>query len=97
MAEHTGFVGGLIAIFVAIVVAVALFPSITSNVNSLTSGATPALTGASATLVGQVPLFLALALMLVAIGFGLKYVTKIRIYIRTHNGYTTKTYTITSV
>lgn len=74
MANSAGsFTAGIIGLFVAIVVAVALFPSITSGVNSLTSGATPQITGTSATLVGQVPLFVALALMLVAVGFAISY------------------------
>jgi hypothetical protein len=74
MAGSAGkFTAGIIGLFVAIVVAVALFPSITSGVNSLTSGATPQLTGTPATLVGQVPLFVALALMLVAVGFAISY------------------------
>jgi len=67
----TVFVGAIIAVFVGVLVAVALFPGITSGVNSLTSGATPQLTGTSATLVGNVVLFVALGLMLFAVGFAL--------------------------
>lgn len=65
------FVGAIISVFVGVLVAVALFPGITSGVNSLTSGATPQITGTSATLVGNVVLFVALGLMLFAVGFAL--------------------------
>lgn len=61
----------LIAVFVGILVAVALFPGITSGVNSLTSGATPQLSGTAATLIGDVPLFIALGVMLFAVGFAM--------------------------
>ena len=67
------FVGGIISVFVGVLVAVALFPGITSGVNSLTSGATPQLTGTPATLVGDVVLFVALGLMLFSVGFALVY------------------------
>jgi hypothetical protein len=72
------FVGGLIAIFVGIEVAIALFPSIATGVNSLTSGSGASLTGTSATLVGQVTLFLGLALLLVVVVFAVQYVRHIR-------------------
>jgi hypothetical protein len=67
------FVGGIIGIFVGITVAVALFPGITSGVNSLTSGATPQVTGTPATLLGNVVLFAALGVMLFVIGWGLSF------------------------
>jgi hypothetical protein len=67
------FVGAIIAIFVGVLVAVALFPGITSGINSLTSGATPQVTGTSATLLGNVVLFVALGLMLFAVGFALMW------------------------
>ena len=65
------FVGAIIAVFVGVLVAVALFPGITSGINSLTSGATPQVTGTSATLLGNVVLFAALGVMLFAVGFAL--------------------------
>lgn len=72
------FVGGVITLFVAVEIAIALFPSVATGVNSLTSGASAPLTGTGATLVGQIPLFLALALLLVAVGFAVVYVRYIR-------------------
>ena len=65
------FVGAIIAVFVGVLVAVALFPGITSGINSLTSGATPQVTGTSATLLGNVVLFAALGVMLFVVGFAL--------------------------
>lgn len=71
MSGGTVFVGAIISVFVGVLVSVALFPGITSGVNSLTSGATPQVTGTSATLIGNVVLFVALGLMLFAVGFAL--------------------------
>jgi hypothetical protein len=67
------FVGGIIAVFVGIILAVALFPGIATGVNSLTSGATPSITGTPASLLGNVVLFIALGVMLFAVGFALSF------------------------
>jgi hypothetical protein len=67
------FVGGLIGLVVAVLVAVALLPTIATGINSLTSGASAPVTGTAATLLGNVILFIALALFLVVVAFALAY------------------------
>ena len=58
-------VGMLIGLFIFILVGIVLLPVITSQVNSLTSGTSPQITGANATLLNLVPLFYILVLIIV--------------------------------
>ena len=63
-AEGTN-VGMLIGLFIFILVGVVLLPVITSEVNSLTGGTSPSITGTDATLLNLVPLFYILVLIIV--------------------------------
>lgn len=58
-------VGLLIGLFIFILVGIVLLPVITSEVNSLTSGSSPQVTGTDATLLNLVPLFYTLVLIIV--------------------------------
>ena len=64
-AEGNVNVGLLIGLFIFILVGVVLLPVITSEVNSLTSGTSPQVTGTDATLLNLVPLFYILVLIIV--------------------------------
>ncbi|WP_255424858.1 VP1/VP3 family protein [Sulfolobus sp. E11-6] len=66
MRRAEGFnVGLLIGLFIFILVGIVLLPVITSEVSSLTSGTSPAVTGTNATLLNLVPLFYILILVIV--------------------------------
>ena len=58
-------IGVLIGLFIFILVGVVLLPVITSEVNNLTSGTSPSVTGTDATLLDLVPLFYILVLLIV--------------------------------
>lgn len=58
-------VGLLIGLFIFILIGIVLLPVITSEVNSLTSGTSPQVTGTDATLLNLVPLFYILVLIIV--------------------------------
>jgi hypothetical protein len=58
-------VGVLIGLFIFILIGIVLLPVITSEVGNLTSGSTPQVTGTDATLLGLVPLFYILVLIIV--------------------------------
>jgi len=58
-------VGLLIGLFIFILIGIVLLPVITSEVNSLTSGSSPTVTGTNATLLQLVPLFYILVLIIV--------------------------------
>jgi hypothetical protein len=66
-------IGGLVGIVVVILVATALMPTIVSNVNSLTSGASPILTGSSNQLYTLVPFFVVLGIVFIAIAYGVSH------------------------
>lgn len=58
-------VGLLIGLFIFILIGIVLLPVITSEVNSLTGGTSPEVTGTDATLLDLVPLFYILVLIIV--------------------------------
>ncbi|MQL56427.1 V1/V3 family capsid protein [Acidianus ambivalens] len=58
-------IGLLIGLFVFILIGIVLLPVITSEVNNLTSGTAPSVTGTDATLLSLVPLFYILILIIV--------------------------------
>ncbi|BFI75430.1 VP1/VP3 family protein [Sulfurisphaera ohwakuensis] len=58
-------VGLLIALFIFILIGIVLLPVITSEVNNLTSGTSPQVTGTNATLLNLVPLFYILVIIIV--------------------------------
>ncbi|ACZ35751.1 VP1-like protein [Sulfolobus spindle-shaped virus 6] len=58
-------VGLLIALFIFILIGIVLLPVITSEVNNLTSGTAPSVTGTNATLLDLVPLFYILVIIIV--------------------------------
>lgn len=64
-AEGNVNVGVLIGLFIFILIGIVLLPVITSEVSSLTSGTSPSVTGTDATLLGLVPLFYILVLIIV--------------------------------
>ncbi|AZG04119.1 hypothetical protein [Sulfolobus spindle-shaped virus] len=63
-AEATN-IGVLLGLFIFILIGIVLLPVIVSQVNSLTSGTAPAVTGTNATLLNLVPLFYILVLIIV--------------------------------
>ena len=58
-------VGVLIGLFIFILIGIVLLPVITGEVSNLTGGSTPSVTGTDATLLGLVPLFYILVLIIV--------------------------------
>jgi len=58
-------VGVLIGLFIFILIGIVLLPVITSEVSNLTGGTAPQVTGTNATLLGLVPLFYILVLIIV--------------------------------
>ena len=58
-------IGVLIGLFIFILIGIVLLPVITSQVNTLTSGTSPSVTGTNATLLNLVPLFYILVLIIV--------------------------------
>ena len=58
-------VGVLIGLFIFILIGIVLLPVITSEVSNLTGGTAPSVTGTDATLLGLVPLFYILVLIIV--------------------------------
>jgi hypothetical protein len=58
-------VGVLIGLFIFILIGIVLLPVITSEVSNLTGGTSPSVTGTDATLLGLVPLFYILVLIIV--------------------------------
>lgn len=58
-------VGLLIGLFIFILIGIVLLPVITSEINSLTTGSSPPVTGTDATLLDLVPLFYILVLIIV--------------------------------
>lgn len=69
-------VGGVIGLVIVVVVASALMGTIVTNVNSLTTGASPLLSGSAGSLYSLIPLFVALGILVVAIVFGVDYIQK---------------------
>jgi predicted transporter len=63
-AEATN-IGVLLGLFIFILIGIVLLPVIVSQVNNLTSGTAPAVTGTNATLLNLVPLFYILVLIIV--------------------------------
>ena len=63
-AETTN-IGVLLGLFIFILIGIVLLPVIVSQVNNLTSGTAPAVTGTNATLLNLVPLFYILVLIIV--------------------------------
>ncbi|ACZ35783.1 virion structural protein [Sulfolobus spindle-shaped virus 7] len=64
-AEGSINIGVLLGLFIFILIGIVLLPVITSQVNNLTSGTTPSVTGTNATLLNLVPLFYILVLIIV--------------------------------
>ena len=58
-------VGVLIGLFIFILIGIVLLPVITGEVSNLTGGTAPQVTGTDATLLGLVPLFYILVLIIV--------------------------------
>ncbi|QGA87255.1 VP1 [Sulfolobus spindle-shaped virus] len=58
-------IGTLLGLFIFILVGIVLLPIITSQVNTLTGGTNPQVTGTNATLLNLVPLFYILVLLIV--------------------------------
>ncbi|WP_009990811.1 V1/V3 family capsid protein [Saccharolobus solfataricus] len=58
-------IGVLLGLFIFILIGIVLLPVITSQVNNLTSGTAPSVTGTNATLLQLVPLFYILVLIIV--------------------------------
>ncbi len=58
-------VGVLIGLFIFILIGIVLLPVITGEVTDLTGGTSPQVTGTDATLLGLVPLFYILVLIIV--------------------------------
>ena len=58
-------VGVLIGLFIFILIGIVLLPVITGEVSNLTGGTAPQVTGTNATLLGLVPLFYILVLIIV--------------------------------
>jgi len=63
-AEATN-IGAILGLFIFILIGIVLLPVIVSQVNNLTSGTAPAVTGTNATLLQLVPLFYILVLIIV--------------------------------
>jgi len=61
MAEIKSFITGFIGVIIGIVVAVAIFPTLTSTISDAN------LTGTEATMIGLVPLLVAVGIMLFAV------------------------------
>nr|CAA28514.1 VP1 [Sulfolobus sp.] len=58
-------IGVLLGLFIFILIGIVLLPVIVSQVNNLTSGTSPQVTGTNATLLNLVPLFYILVLIIV--------------------------------
>ncbi|ABV26226.1 structural protein VP1 [Sulfolobus spindle-shaped virus 5] len=58
-------IGAILGLFIFILIGIVLLPVIVSQVNNLTSGTTPSVTGTNATLLQLVPLFYILVLIIV--------------------------------
>lgn len=58
-------IGAILGLFIFILIGIVLLPVIVSQVNSLTSGTAPSVTGTNATLLQLVPLFYILVLIIV--------------------------------
>ena len=64
-------VGNMVGLLIVVVLFGAVIGIIVTTTNSLTTGATPVLSGSSNTLASQIPLFIVIAVVLFIIGIAL--------------------------